>query len=121
MPVPASAKIALACVLAGSILYAFYGPPPASAHRGGAISTAVLGAAGYVVALAVAVAHQPAVARYLIAAAVETLCLAAWLARGRDDRRWDPPEPEPDPPIDWALFDRERELWSRRPRRPTPV
>jgi hypothetical protein len=115
--VPASAKLALALLLAASIFRAFYGPPPGSARRGAAIATGFAGAGCYLVAVAVAWAHHAGAARGLIAAAVEALCLAAWLARGRDDRHGGEFAPEPDPPVDWARFDRERALWER-PRRP---
>jgi hypothetical protein len=113
-----AAKLALALLLAASIFRAFYGPPPAGARRGPARAAAAVGVAGYVAALVVAWAHHTMAARVLIAVAVEALCLAAWLARGRDDRgRGDEPEPEPDKPVDWARFDRERERWGD----PTPV
>jgi hypothetical protein len=43
--------------------------------------------------------------------------VAVWLARGGDDRDdFDEPVPEPDPPVDWEAFDRERAHW--RPRTP---
>src|SRR3954451_7461239 len=107
-----AAKLALALLLAASIFRAFYGPPPAGARRGPARVAAAVGVAGYLAALAVAWVHHPAAAQALIAVAVEVLCLAAWLARGRDDRgRGDEAEAQPDPPVDWARFDRERERW----------
>ena len=117
---PASAKIALACLLLAGILRAFYGRPPSGERRREAVAAAAVGAEAYVMAVVVAMTQHAGVAQGLIAIAVESLSLAAWLARGRDDRRGDEPEREPDPPIDWARFDRERERWSR-PRRPTPV
>jgi hypothetical protein len=117
--VPASAKLALAAFLAVSILRAFFGEPPSSGHRTDALRAAMVGAACYMLAIAVAYLGSSAVACVLIVAAVEAMCLAVWLARGRDDPGHGGIDPEPvDPPVDWAEFDRLRERWGTRPRVP---
>src|SRR5436190_8911864 len=110
---PASAKLALAALLAGSILRAFYGPPPESARQGAALRAGAFGVVCYVAAVAVAFSAHATAACALLVAAVEALCLAVWLARGRDDSSGGELEPDPDPPVDWAEFDRERERWAR--------
>lgn len=118
---PTSAKIALATLLAISILRAFFGEPPSSGHRTDALRAALVGATCYMAAIAVAYLGSSTVASGLIVAAVEAMCLAVWLARGRDDPGHGGWDPEPvDPPVDWAEFDRLRETWSRpaRPRVP---
>src|SRR3954466_14154619 len=112
---PASVKLALAALLAASILRAFYGPAPSSPRRGLAALVGLAGAGCYLAALAVAWGNHVTGASLLIALSIETLCLAVWLARGRDDRGDGGFEPEPDPPVDWADFDRERERWGRSP------
>jgi hypothetical protein len=117
--VPASAKIGLAAILAGSILRAFFGAPPTTGHRTDAVRAACVGAACYMLAIAVAYIGHATAASGLIVAAVEAMCLAVWLARGRDDPGHGGTFPEPvDPPIDWAEFDRARERWGSRPRVP---
>jgi len=110
---PASAKAALAAILAASILRAFFGEPPSSAHRGDALRAGLAGAACYAGAVLAAYYGNDTVASALIVAAVEALCLTVWLMRGRDDPGGGTDEPEPDPPVDWEEFDRERERWSR--------
>ena len=112
---PAFAKIALAALSAASILRAAYGPPPRSAHRAVSLALGVAGGFCYGLAMAYAWAQHSTDAAGLLAAAVEIVCLAVWLARGRDGRGDGGPEPEPDPPVDWAEFDRERERWDRSP------
>lgn len=116
---PASAKIALAVFLAASILRAFFGEPPASGHRTDALRAGLAGATCYMLAIAVAYVGYSTAACGLIVAAVEAMCLAVWLARGRDDPGYGDAEPDPvDSPVDWAQFDRERERWSSRPKVP---
>ncbi|HEY3019087.1 MAG TPA: hypothetical protein VGJ32_02800 [Solirubrobacteraceae bacterium] len=117
---PASAKLALAALLAASILRAFYGPPPETPRQLAALRAGAFGVVCYVAAVAVAFTAHATAACALLVAAVEALCLAVWLARGRDDRPGGEPEPEPDPPVDWARFDRERARWER-PRTPAGV
>jgi len=117
--VPTSAKLVLAAFLVVSILRAFFGEPPAGGHRADALRAALLGAACYVLAIAVAYLGSSTIACALIVAAVEAMCLAVWLARGRDDPGHGEVDPEPvDPPVDWAEFDRLRERWGSRPRVP---
>lgn len=116
---PASAKLALAAFLVVSILRAFFGEPPTSGHRGDALRAALAGATCYMLAIAVAYLGSSTVACVLIVTAVEAMCLAVWLARGRDDPGHGGALPEPvDPPVDWAEFDRLRERWGSRPRVP---
>ena len=111
---PASAKLVFAALLAASILRAFFGEPPTSAHRGGAVRAGMVGGACYLAAVGCAYAHEATVASGLIVAAVEALCLAVWLYRGHDDGFSDGDEAlEPDPPVDWAEFDRVRRSWER--------
>ena len=112
---PLSAKVALAVLLAASILRAFYGPAPSSPRRGLATAVGLAGGGCYLAALAVAWGNHVTGASLLIALSIETMCLAVWLARGRDDRGDGEWEPEPDPPVDWAEFDRLRDDWSRTP------
>jgi hypothetical protein len=117
--VPASVKLVLAAFLVLSILRAFFGEPPAGGHRADALRAGLLGAGCYVLAIAVAYVGSSTIACALIVAAVEAMCLAVWLARGRDDHGHGDVDPEPvDPPVDWAEFDRLREGWSRSPSRP---
>jgi len=118
--VPASAKLVFAALLAASILRAFFGEPPASAHRGGALRAGLVGAGCYLAAVGAAYAREATLASGLIVAAVEALCLAVWLYRGHDDGFGEDDEVlEPDPPVDWAEFDRLRRQWERpRPRVP---
>lgn len=109
---PAPAKIALAAILAASILRAFFGPPPSSGHRTDALRAGLAGGGCYLAAIAVAYLGSSTVASALIVAAVEAMCLAVWLARGRDDPGHDDVDPDPvDPPVDWAEFDRLRDRW----------
>src|SRR3954462_10094714 len=112
---PASAKLALAAVLAASILRAFYGPAPPNPRRGLAALIGLGGGSCYVLAVLVAWGQHAGAASALLALSVETLCFAVWLARGRDDRGDGGSEPDPGPPVDWAEFDRDRERWGRSP------
>ena len=112
---PAFAKVALAALLAASMFRAFYGPPPRSAHRAASLALGIAGGFWYGMAMAFAWAQHATDASGLLVLAVEVVCVAVWLARGRDDRGDDGPVREPDPPLDWAEFDRERERWGRSP------
>ena len=115
---PAAPKIALAVLLAASILRAFFGPPPPRSRGALAPAAAAAGFLSYGLALGLALAGHQTAACFCLIAGVEALCLAVWLARGGDDRDdFDEPVPEPDPPVDWAAFDRERTHWGR-PRQP---
>src|SRR4029079_15592540 len=107
-----SVKIALAALLAASILRAFFGAPPSSGHRADALRAALVGGCCYLAAIAAADLCSSTVSSALIVAAVEAMCLAVWLARGRDDPGHGDVDPDPvDPPVDWAEFDRMRERW----------
>src|SRR4051794_41955642 len=67
------------------------------------------GVACYLVAVACAYVREATLASALIVAAVEALCLAVWLFRGHDDGFGEDDDVlEPDPPVDWAEFDRLR-------------
>ena len=113
----AAPKIALAVLLAASIIRAFFGPPPPRPRGSLAPAAAGGGFLAYGTALALALAGRETAACFLLVTGVEALCLAVWLARGGDDRGGDdPPPPEPEPPVDWEAFDRERARW--RPRAP---
>ena len=114
---PAAPKIALAVLLAASIARAFFGPPPPRPRGTLAPAAAAAGFLAYGLALGLALVGQQTAACVCLILGVEALCLAVWLARGGDDRDdFDVPAPEPDPPVDWAEFDRERARW--RPRLP---
>lgn len=113
-------KAALAVVLALSIARAFLGPAPAQAPRRLALLPAIASVALYLAACLVVLGHHATGASLLAFAGVEASCLAAWLARGRDDGLREGDEPEPDPPVDWATFDRERERWGGPGSRPRP-
>src|SRR3954466_8888878 len=112
---PASAKLALAAVLAASILRAFYGPAPPNPRRGLAALIGLAGGSCYVLAVLVAWGQHAAAASALLAVSVEPLCFAVWLPRGRDVRGGGGPGPDRGPPVDWAEFDRERERWGGSP------
>jgi hypothetical protein len=115
--VGAAPKIVLAAVLAASIVRAFFGPPPPRPRGTLAGPAAAAGFLAYGLALGLAVAGRQTAACVLLVTGVEALCLAVWLARWGDDRGGgDQPAPDPDAPIDWAAFDRERSRW--RPRAP---
>ena len=121
---PAAPKIALAVLLAASIVRAFFGPPPPRPRGTLAPAAAAAGFLSYGLALGLALAGRQTAACICLIAGVEALCLAVWLARGGDDRDdFDVPAPEPDPPVDWAAFDRERSHWRPRDRDrpPSPV
>jgi len=109
-------KILLAAVLAGSVLLAYFGPPPRRAGdvrlRSGMLLAGIAGYAGAVAALAAGAVLAGALALGL---ASELVCAAGWLSRG------DPPPADEDddggggggggrgpkpPPIDWDAFDR---------------
>jgi hypothetical protein len=117
--VPAWVKLALAAFLVISILRAFFGEPPTCGHRADALRAALAGATCYLLAVAVAYLGYSTVACGLIVAAVEAMCFAVWLARGRDDPGQGGRGHGPvDPPVDWAEFDRLRADWGRQPTRP---
>ena len=128
---PVFVKVLLAAGLIVSIGLAFFGRGPSRpASRRLVIAVAAGGLVGYLVGLHAAINGRHAFAAALIAAAVETMCLAVWLAKARSDgdggvKR--PDEPEPADPgdeggPDWDEFDRRRALWAReRPRDREPV
>jgi hypothetical protein len=124
---PFLVKLFLAIGLIVSIGLAFFGRGPSRpASRRLVIAVAGGGLVGYLVGLHAALNGKHAFAAALIAAAVETMCLAVWLAKARSDgdggtKKSDEPspaDPGDDPQPDWDEFDRERALWSRRDREP---
>jgi len=119
---PLLVKLILAVGLIVSIGLAFFGRGPSRpASRRLVAAVAGGGMIGYLVGLHAAINGRHAFAAAVIAVAVETMCLAVWLAKARSDgdggsRRPDEPEPaDPgdDPGPDWDDFDRQRALWSR--------
>jgi hypothetical protein len=128
---PLTVKVLLAVGLVLSIGLAFFGRGPSRpASRRLVLTVALGGLLGYAVGLHAAIHHKHAFAAALIAAAVEAMCLAVWLAKARSDgdggsERPDEPEPadpgDDDRGPDWGAFDRERALWARRPRDREPV
>ena len=129
---PLWVKLLLAVGLVVSIGFAFFGRGPTRpASRKLVVAVAGGGMVGYVVGIHAAVTGRSALAAALVAAAVETMCLAVWLAKARSDgddgdaRHDDDPEPaDPgdDPGPDWGEFDRARSLWARtEPRDREPV
>jgi hypothetical protein len=129
---PLWVKVLLAVGLVVSIGLAFFGRGPTRpASRRLVVAVALGGMIGYLVGIHAAINGHYAFAAALIAVAVETMCLAVWLAKARSDggdggtRRPDDPEPaDPgdDPGPDWGEFDRARSLWARRePRDREPV
>ena len=110
-------KLALALLLLGSVLLAYFGPPPRYASdlwlRGTMLATGMAAFAVAAVALASGAIVAGAIA---IACASELICAAGWLSRG------DPPPADDDddsggggggghgpkkpPPIDWDAFER---------------
>jgi hypothetical protein len=129
MSLPLWVKLVLAAGLVVSIGLAFFGRGPTRpASRRLVMAVAGAGMLGYVVGLHAAITGRYAFAAALIAAAVETMCLAVWLAKARSDGEGGARRPEgPDPADpgddqggpDWGAFDRERALWARR-ERPEP-
>lgn len=132
---PLWVKLLLAGGLVASIGLAFFGRGPTRpASRKLVVAVAGGGMVGYLVGIHAAVTGRYAFAAALIAAAVETMCLAVWLAKARSDGddggglHGDDPEPGPepahpdDPGPDWGEFDRARSLWARpEPRDREPV
>jgi hypothetical protein len=127
---PLLVKVILATGLVVSIGLAFFGRGPTQpASRRLVVAVAGGGMVGYVVGLHAAITGQHAFAAALIAVAVETMCLAVWLAKARSDGDGGthrPDEPDPADPgddeggPDWGEFDRSRALWGTRvpPMRP---
>lgn len=115
---PLAVKAALAAVLLGSIVRAFFGAPPRRSAVRAARLVALAGLTTYGAGAATLVAGHPTAAGTLVGAAVEALCLAVWLARTPDDGGDGGPVPD-GPPIDWDELDRLRAGW--RPRDPDPV
>ena len=117
---PPATKIALAVLIAACIMRAFFGDPPTRRHDRLAPAAAAMGFTHYVGAATAAWLGQGTVASMLVGTGVLWLCLAVWLARGRDDGWGRADDPPPDPPVDWEEFDRERARWHA-PRPRTPV
>jgi hypothetical protein len=119
---PLPVRVILALLLMASIGRAFLGAP-APAPRP-PLTRVLLGvmALAYLGALAAWAGRDHPAGALLAALGVEAGCLAVWLSRaGPPEPPPEPPAPEEPPPLlDWARFDRERDLWGRAPRRPRP-
>jgi hypothetical protein len=114
---PPVLQAALAVVLALSIRWAFFGPPP---EHGDRVAAAGWMLAGVLILGTVVVAGDVAKPRDLLAAlGVEALCIAAWLLRHRRDDGGGGDGGGGPGPIDWDEFDRARGSW--RPRDPAGV
>jgi hypothetical protein len=119
MHMATAVKLLIAALLLGSVLLAWFGPPPRR-HvdlwlRGTLLAIGLAGYAGAAAAFATGAALPGALA---LAAAGELVCAAGWLGRGEA-----PPTDEDDdggggggggrgpnpPPIDWDAF--ERAFW----------
>jgi hypothetical protein len=124
-------KLLIALVLLGSVLLAWFGPPPRR-HvelwlRGALLAVGLAGYAGAAAAFATGAAVPGALA---LALSGELVCAAGWLGRGEA-----PPADEDDdggggggggrgpkpPPVDWDAFERAFWRYARertRPRQP---
>jgi hypothetical protein len=108
-------KVALAVLLFGSVVLAYFGPPPRHSFglrlRGAVL---VAGVAAYAIAALALAAGAILAAGLAIAVAGELVCAAGWLSRGDT-----PPADEDDddggggggrgpdpPPVDWDAFER---------------
>lgn len=123
---PTITKAALAAILLGSMLRAFFGAPAPGSHRLLAHTLLALTALCYAGgAFAVLATDALLAGSLLIVGGIEASCLAAWLVRGGSDDEdggdgggggggggpgRGPLEPAP---IDWAAFDRARRNWER--------
>lgn len=124
---PLELKAVVAVVLVLSVARAFLGVPARAVHDRLARTFVGLALLLYVMAAEALVSDQDGLAGALVICGVEALCVAAWVARRRDDEDGgddgggpgdDGPEgPPPVPTIDWDAFDRAREGW-RGPREP---
>ena len=106
-------KAAVAAALALALGRAFMGPPPRRMRPALVVVAGFFGIVGYPVAVIVAAARHPQLASSLLGAAVGSMALAVWAARGRNDDGGGNDGPGPEPPVDWEAFDRERERWER--------
>ena len=107
--VPLALKIAVALLLVLCLARAVLGDPPSRPHSRLALAVGAVGLAHAGLAATLGITEVAAVGTLW-------LCLAVWLARGRDDGFGEPGEDPPDPPVDWEAFDRERERWGSRTR-----
>jgi hypothetical protein len=115
---PLPLRVVLAALLVVSIARAFLGPAaPAPRPPLTRALLAVMGLA-YLGALAAWSGRDQPTGAVLAAVGVEAGCLAVWLSRAAPPDPPGDPAPEAPPPLDWALFDRERDRWGRRPDRP---
>ncbi len=116
-------KVTLALLLVGSMLLAWFGPPPR--RRIGArlrVSVLLAGLAGYAVAGTALAAGELIAGALVLALAGELVCAAGWMGRGQapggeDDEDDDGGggggrRPKP-PPIDWDAFEQAFRRYAR--------
>jgi hypothetical protein len=115
---PLPLRVVLAALLVVSIARAFLGP--AAPEPRPPLTRALLAVMGlaYLGALAAWSGQDQPTGAVLAAVGVEAGCLAVWLSRSAPPDAPQDPAPEAPPPLDWALFDRERDRWGREPRGP---
>ncbi len=106
-------KAAVAAALALVLARAFMGPPPRRLRPLLTLICGFVGLIGYPIAVLVAAARHPQPASILLGVAVAFMAVAFWSARGRNDDGGDDGGDDPEPPVDWEAFDRERERWER--------
>lgn len=109
-------KIAVAGILAVALVRAFMGPPPARLHPMLVLSCGFAGVIGYPLAALVAAEGDATGGSVVLAVSVCLVAAAAWGARGPGDDGGEPRDGDPDPPVDWEAFDRERARWEHRAR-----
>jgi len=110
---PVVVKVAVGAVLAVVLVRAFVGPPPARLRPVMVLVSGFAGVVGYPIGALIAAEGHATAGSVTIGAAVCLVSLAAWGARGPGDDGGEPRGEDPDPPVDWEAFDRERERWER--------
>jgi hypothetical protein len=114
-------RLVIVALLAAGLGLAMGGPPPRARHPFEAAMLGLMACGLYLVAAAVAIEVSVSAGTVLLAPGVLVFCFSCWLARGADRGGGgggggdDGHDPDPEPPIDWAEFDRLRAEWSRQP------